>query len=131
MKFRLYRGKNKKTNNLVYGFLSVNDNYELVIVQEERLDVGDKKHLIYVEYIVDEDSVSEFTGFKDKSGNQIFTNDLVKYKNSIYMIKFFPEYGAYGMYDEKHERPLGRSGSSTKYEPYFMSTYHTRLMEIQ
>lgn len=55
---------------------------------------------------------------------------LVKYRDKEYQVRYFEEYGAFGLYDEKHNRPLGRRGSSTKYEPYFMNDYHTRQMEI-
>ena len=71
-----------------------------------------------------------FTGCVDKNGNEIYTNDKVVYNNKAYTIKFFPEYGCYGMHDEVKDRPLGRSGSSTKYEPYFMNPYHTKKMEL-
>ena len=77
-----------------------------------------------------EDSVSIFFGKKDKNGKEIYTNDKVKYKGKEYEVRYFEEYGAFGLYDEKNNRPLGRSGSSTKYEPYFMNDYHTRQMEV-
>lgn len=71
-----------------------------------------------------------FFGKKDKNGKEIYTNDKVKYKGKVYEVRYFEEYGAFGLYDEKYNRPLGRSGSSTKYEPYFMNDYHTKQMEI-
>ena len=82
----------------------------------------------YVE--VEESSVSIYFGKKDKNGKEIYTNDKVKYIGKEYQVRYFEEYGAFGLYDEKHNRPLGRSGSSTKYEPYFMNEYHCRQMEI-
>ena len=75
-------------------------------------------------------SVSIYFGKKDKNGKDIYTNDKVKYKSKEYEVKYFEEYGAFGLYDESKDRPLGRSGSSTKYEPYFMTNYHTKQMEI-
>lgn len=79
---------------------------------------------------VEEDSVSYFFGKKDKNGKEIYTKDKVKYRGKEYEVRYFEEYGSFGLYDEKHNRPLGRSGSSTKYEPYFMNDYHTRQMEV-
>jgi hypothetical protein len=67
---------------------------------------------------------------KDKNNNPVYTNDIVKYKNKEYKVKYFQEYGAFGLLDTIHNRTLGRKGTSTKYEPYFMNDYHVRQTEI-
>lgn len=76
------------------------------------------------------ETVSQFTGLLDKNRNKIFEGDLVTYKGRIYEIRYFDEYGCYGMFDEKTKKPLGRSGSSTKYEPYFLNKYHLNKLLI-
>lgn len=113
-----YRGINKLNGNFVYGQYYI-DNYGIHNI-----------HSGHTIYAVNGNSVSIFFGKKDKNGKEIYTNDKVKYKGKEYEVRYFEEYGAFGLYDEKHNRPLGRSGSSTKYEPYFMSDYHTRQMEV-
>lgn len=122
-----YRGKRIDNGELVYGQY-FEENYlgliRGVIVYYNRLEGSD----VFIE--VDTNSVSLFFGKKDKKGKEIFTNDKVKYKGKEYEVRYFEEYGAFGLYDEKYNRPLGRSGSSTKYEPYFMNDYHTRQMEV-
>lgn len=75
-------------------------------------------------------SVSTYFGKKDKNGKEIYTKDRVKYKGKEYEVRYFEEYGAFGLYDDKRGCPVGRTGSSTKYEPYFMTNYHTKQMEI-
>lgn len=112
-----YRGKNKINNNFVYGYYSVDGDLHQIHTE----------HTVYPIY---ENSVSLFFGKKDKNGREIYTNDTVKYKGKEYQVKYFEEYGAFGLYDEKNNRPLGRSGSSTKYEPYFMNEYHCKQMEV-
>lgn len=112
-----YRGKNKINGNFVYGYYFVNGG-------THQIHSG---HTIYPVYT---DSISIYFGKKDKNGKEIYTNDKVKYKGKEYEVRYFEEYGAFGLYDEKDNRPLGRSGSSTKYEPYFMNDYHTKQMEI-
>lgn len=79
---------------------------------------------------IEVDSVSQFTGCVDKYKKRIYEDDIVIYDKKEYTIKFFPEYGCYGMYDSLRDRPIGRSGSSTKYVPYFMNAYHTKKMVV-
>ena len=118
-----YRGKRIDNWELVYGQYFEENHLGLirgVIVYYDRLEGSDT----FVE--VEPNYISLFFGKKDKNGRGIYTNDKVKYKGKEYEVRYFEEYGAFGLYDEKYNRPLGRSGSSTKYEPYFMNDYHTR-----
>lgn len=74
-------------------------------------------------------ALMQFTNLYDKENQEIWESDIVEYNKKLYEIRYFKEYGCYGMYDRNKKRPLGRSGSSTKYEPYFMSAYHTKKMK--
>lgn len=112
-----YRGINNLNGNFVYGFYFVDEGIH-------------KIHSGHTIYPVGENSVSIYFGRKDKNGRDIYTNDRVKYRGKEYEVRYFEEYGAFGLYDEQKNRPLGRSGSSTKYEPYFMNDYHCKQMGV-
>ncbi len=117
-----YRGKRADNGELVFG------NYFHNFRKGESHNIIDYDFNEW--FIVEKESVSLFFGKKDKNGREIFTTDKVKYNGKEYEVRYFEDYGAFGLYDEKNDRPLGRSGSSIKYEPYFMNDYHTRQMEV-
>lgn len=124
-----YRGKRIDNGELVYGFLQ-EEYFTIVGVGEYTKSYiyvpRNKEQLEGERFYVENESVSVYFGKKDKNGKEIYTNDKVRYKSKEYQVRYFEEYGAFGLYDEKHNRPLGRSGS----EPYFMNDYHTRQMEL-
>lgn len=64
-------------------------------------------------------------GIEDIDGKPLHCGDRVTVGKSDReaVIKFFPEYGCFGLYEEGHYqskegKPLGSSGSSTRYRPY-------------
>lgn len=116
-----YRGKRTDNEEIIYGSLYYSGG--LCFISDN--SIKQTKN-----YSINPKSISIFFGKKDKNGKEIYTNDKVKYKSKEFEVRYFEEYGAFGLYDEKHNRPLGRSGSSTKYEPYFMNDYHCRQMEV-
>lgn len=120
-----YRGKRIDNGELVYGYYFYG---QVLSSATNFITYSEEDGTAFAQ--VEKESVSIYFGKKDKNGKEIYTNDTVKYKGKEYEVRYFEEYGAFGLYDEKHNRPLGRSGSSTKYEPYFMNDYHTRQMEV-
>ncbi len=112
-----YRGSNTINGGLVYGYYFLDEGVHRI-------------HTGHTVYPVHPWSVSIFFGKKDKNGKEIYTNDRVRYRKKEYEVRYFEEYGAFGLWDEEKQRPLGRHGSSTKYEPYFMIDHHVRQMEV-
>lgn len=57
---------------------------------------------------------------------------------TTHQIKWFPKYGMFGLLGKNgyggteldHEKPYGKSGSSTSYSPYCLSEYYQKRMEI-
>lgn len=129
-----YRGKRIDNGELVFGnlyhYIPTIGDFEIYVIicggehTPESGVVFGKRHEVIKE------SVSIYFGRKDKNGKDIYTTDRVMYRGKEYEVRYFENYAAFGLYDEKHKRPLGRSGSSTKYEPYFMNDYHCKQMEI-
>lgn len=122
-----YRAKRIDNGEYVYGQYFEENHLGIirgVITYYDRLEGSD----VFVE--VNTDSVSIYFGKEDKNGKEIYTNDRVKYKNKEYTVKYFEQYAAFGLIADGATKPLGRSGSSTKYEPYFLTDYHTRQIEV-
>jgi len=103
-----YRGKSKINNNFVFGYYSVDGNSHSI-------------HTDHTTYPVYEDSISIYFGKKDKNGKGIYTNDKVKYKGKEYQVKYFEEYGAFGLYDNYCKKQL---------KGLYLSDYHTKQMEV-
>ncbi len=71
----------------------------------------------------------QYTGLEDKHGKEIYEGDIVKHRYGVYLISYFEQYGLFGLDDGKAQ-PVGRSGSSTNYEPYMMNEWHRKSMHI-
>lgn len=86
------------------------------VIYDGKLD-NERAHVLidYLELILN--------SVKDKDGNILTIGDKVSYNGKgEFVFTFFPEYGMFGLLDG--DRPLGRSGSSTRYEPYILNKYH-------
>lgn len=68
----LFRGWNKKNKKWIYGYYCVNRGEHFIAPDEFVNPLAS-----YEDYVVDADTVGQFTGIKDKKGKKIFEGDII------------------------------------------------------
>ena len=82
----LFRGWNKKNKKWLYGYYCVNRG-EHFIAPDSLVDVLAS----YEDYVVDEDTIGQYTGMKDAEGVKIFEGDIIGGDVCIHVIQYNEE----------------------------------------
>ena len=82
----LFRGWNKKNKKWLYGYYCVNRGEHFIAPDEFVNPLAS-----YEDYVVEADSVGQYTGMKDAKGVKIFEGDIIGGDVCIHVIKYNEE----------------------------------------